>query len=185
MNTTKRLFDLGVSLIVILFLLVWFLPIVLLCVFISIKESPIFIQERVGHEKKIFKCFKIKTMVEKDQNLHINKFCLMLRKLAIDELPQFFNVLIGNMSIVGPRPYTISDDEKFRKVAENFDERYYLKPGITGLAQSKGYKGFIKNDTDILERSFLDLEYVEKHSLYFDITIMINTLIFIIKQNKS
>ena len=106
----------------------------------------------------------------------VTKISLFLRKNSIDEILQFFNVIKGDMSIVGPRPHPISLDEEFRKKIPNYMDRYLIKPGITGLAQVSGFRG----ETDTIEkmnnRVKKDLEYINKQSTFLDIKIMYKTL---------
>jgi lipopolysaccharide/colanic/teichoic acid biosynthesis glycosyltransferase len=181
----KRIFDLIFSFGVIVLLLSWLMP--LLCVFIifDLKSSPIFVQKRVGKNGKVFHCFKLRTM-KKNALQHqipaqigdtrITKFGAFLRKYALDELPQFFNVLVGSMSVVGPRPLMLSDEEKFNKLILNFSSRLAMKPGITGFAQAFGYKGYVGSRVDIANRYRLDKKYSQIQSLWLDIKLIFFTI---------
>ncbi len=181
----KRIFDLIFSFGVIVLLLSWLMP--LLCVFIifDLKSSPIFVQKRVGKNGKVFHCFKLRTM-KKNALQHqipaqindnrITKFGAFLRKYALDELPQFFNVLVGSMSVVGPRPLMLSDEEKFNKLIPNFSSRLAMKPGITGFAQAFGYKGYVGSRVDIANRYRLDKKYSQIQSFWLDIKLIFFTI---------
>ena len=99
-----------------------------------------------------------------------------MRRFGIDELPQFLNVLIGDMSVVGPRPHMLEHTEEYKNQAEKFMARHSIKPGITGLAQIRGYKGEIKSQNFMKNRVLLDRFYIENWSLFFDIKIMLLTV---------
>lgn len=181
----KRMFDIVFSLLVILIIF----PIVFPIVFIAIKlegRGPIFfIQKRNGLNNSIFDCIKFRTMVANQHadtqaavtnDDRITKVGKFLRNSSIDELPQFINVLKGEMSVVGPRPHMISDNEKFDKIANNYQNRHLVKPGITGLAQINGYKGHVNTIQDVKARTIIDLKYVNNQSFWLDITIIWGTV---------
>ncbi len=181
----KRMFDIVFSLLVILIIF----PIVFPIVFIAIKlegRGPIFfIQKRNGLNNSIFDCIKFRTMVANQHadtqaavtnDDRITKVGKFLRNSSIDELPQFINVLRGEMSVVGPRPHMISDNEKFDKIATNYQNRHLVKPGITGLAQINGYKGHVNTIQDVKARTIIDLKYVNNQSFWLDITIIWGTV---------
>ena len=181
----KRIFDFIFSFGIIVLLLSWLVP--LLCVFIifDLKSSPFFVQKRVGKNGKVFHCFKLRTMKKnalQDQtpaqidDTRITKFGAFLRKYALDELPQFFNVLVGSMSVVGPRPLMLSDEEKFNKLIPNFSSRLAMKPGITGFAQAFGYKGYVGSRVDIANRYRLDKKYSQIQSFWLDIKLIFFTI---------
>jgi lipopolysaccharide/colanic/teichoic acid biosynthesis glycosyltransferase len=116
----------------------------------------------------------------------ITKLGAFLRKSSIDELPQFFNVFQGEMSVVGPRPHMLKHTEQYAQVVIKFMARHFVKPGITGLAQSKGYRGETKDIADMKNRVRLDRFYVENWSFLLDVKIIIETVISIfIKNNKA
>jgi putative colanic acid biosynthesis UDP-glucose lipid carrier transferase len=106
----------------------------------------------------------------------ITKFGAFLRKYAFDELPQFFNVLTGSMSVVGPRPLMLSDEEKFSKMIPNFSSRLTVKPGITGFAQAFGYKGYVGSRVDIANRYRLDKKYSQTYSFWLDMKLIFFTI---------
>jgi putative colanic acid biosynthesis UDP-glucose lipid carrier transferase len=181
----KRLFDLSFSFMVIVCLLSWLMPLLSVFIILDLKSFPIFVQKRVGKNGKVFHCFKLRTM--KKNTIHdflpaqiydnrITKFGAFLRKYALDELPQFFNVLLGNMSVVGPRPLMLSDEEKFNKLIPNFSSRLVMKPGITGFAQAFGYKGYVGSRVDIANRYRLDKKYSQIQSFWLDIKLIFFTI---------
>ena len=174
------------------------MPIFLVCIFmifITSKGPPIFTQERVGLRGRIFKQYKLRTMVSnaediKQDLLELNEvdgpiFKIMddpritfvgkiLRKFRMDELPQFFNVLKGDMNVIGPRPYPISEVKNFKE--SNYYRRHSMKPGITGLWQIKG-----RNDLKFKDCIKLDLEYIDNWSLTKDFIIALKTIPVILK----
>lgn len=181
----KRIFDLLFSLIVIGCLLSWLVPLLSILIILDLKSFPIFVQKRVGKNGKAFHCFKLRTMKKDSNNDHlpaqiddqrITKFGAFLRKYAFDELPQFFNVLTGSMSVVGPRPLMLSDEEKFSKMIPNFSSRLTVKPGITGFAQAFGYKGYVGSRVDIANRYRLDKKYSQTYSFWLDMKLIFFTI---------
>ena len=111
----------------------------------------------------------------------ITKIGKFLRKTSIDELPQFFNVLFGDMSVVGPRPHMVSHTHMYAKKIDKFMVRHFVKPGITGLAQVSGYRGEVETDKDIIGRVKLDIFYIENWSLLLDLKIIAQTFINAVK----
>jgi len=101
----------------------------------------------------------------------------VIRKTSIDELPQFFNVLFGDMSVVGPRPHMVSHTNMYAESVDKFMVRHFVKPGITGLAQVSGFRGEVESEKDIINRVKYDIFYVENWSLLLDIKISVQTLI--------
>lgn len=181
----KRAFDVMFSLMVILLVFPIIFPIVMLFIKLEGKGSVFFIQKRNGLNNKVFDCIKFRTMVRNEQadttaavtnDERITKVGHFLRNSSIDELPQFINVLKGDMSVVGPRPHMISDNEKFAKIAANYQQRHLVKPGITGLAQINGYKGHVNTVQDVKARTIIDLKYVNNQSLWLDLTIIWGTI---------
>ena len=115
-----------------------------------------------------------------DYNDHrLTKFGKFLRLSTLDEMPQFINVLFGDMSIVGPRPHPLKLNQDYRDKVNSFDKRHRFKPGITGLAQSKGYSGFIKSAHDMNERVRIDVFYFKNWSLFLDFKIVFKTAIIL------
>jgi putative colanic acid biosynthesis UDP-glucose lipid carrier transferase len=181
----KRLFDVVFSLSVIVFVLSWLVPLLCLFIIVDLKSSPFFVQKRVGRNGKVFHCFKLRSMKKNSfqhqipaqiDDTRITNFGAFLRKYALDELPQFLNVLLGSMSVVGPRPLMLSDEEKFNELIPNFSSRLVMKPGITGFAQAFGYKGYVGSRVDIANRYRLDKKYSQIQSLWLDIKLIFFTI---------
>ena len=107
----------------------------------------------------------------------ITKIGKIMRQTSIDELPQFLNVLLGDMSVVGPRPHMLSHTEMYARKVDKFMVRHFVKPGITGLAQVSGFRGEIETDKDIIGRVKFDIYYIENWSLFLDLKIIIKTII--------
>ena len=109
-------------------------------------------------------------------DFRVTKIGAFLRKTSIDEFPQFINVLLGDMSVVGPRPLLESLSLEYQKEVDDYLKRHIVKPGITGLAQVSGYRGEIKNQSDIKNRIRFDIFYIENWSFYLDLKIIIRTI---------
>lgn len=190
----KRLFDVLFSTIVITSLFSWLFPIVALLIKIDSKGPVFFKQKRTGKGNKTFWCWKFRTMsvnnnsdlqqATKDDN-RITRVGKFLRKTSIDELPQFFNVFNGTMSVVGPRPHMLKHTEEYAKIVEKFMARHFVKPGITGLAQAKGYRGETKTVESIKNRVKLDRFYIENWSIFLDLKIILLTIITLIKGDEN
>lgn len=186
----KRLFDLLFSIGVILFVFTWLFPIIMIIQYITSPGPVFFIQDRVGRHNKIFKCFKFRTMrvvntsapgytpTAKDDN-RITKFGGFLRKTSLDELPQFFNVLFGDMSVVGPRPHAIAFDDVYSTMVESIKIRHFVKPGITGWAQVNGLRGDVAdeeaNKLRTQKRIEHDIWYLENWDFQLDVKIVFLT----------
>ena len=190
----KRVFDIIFSLAVIIGIFSWLFPIVALWVKLDSKGPIFFKQKRTGQDNNDFYCYKFRTMKVNSQsdNLQatksdsrITKVGKILRKTSIDELPQFFNVLIGDMSVIGPRPHMLKHTEEYAKKVEKFMSRHFVKPGITGLAQAKGYRGETKYIRQMQNRVKLDRFYVDNWSLWLDIKILMLTVVSIIKGDEN
>jgi putative colanic acid biosynthesis UDP-glucose lipid carrier transferase len=100
-----------------------------------------------------------------------------IRKTSIDELPQFYNVLFGNMSVVGPRPHMLKHTDEYANKVDKYMLRHFVKPGITGLAQVRGYRGEIESDSDIQGRIKFDIFYIENWSFFLDLKIILQTVL--------
>lgn len=185
----KRLVDILFSLMVIIFLLSWLLPIIALIIKLESKGPVFFKQKRSGKNNKTFICYKFRTMKVNLQSdtlqatkydARISRFGHFLRKSSLDELPQFFNALIGNMSIVGPRPHMLKHTLEYKMIVDKYMVRNYLKPGITGWAQVNGYRG--ETDKLILmeKRVEHDIWYLENWSLLLDFKIIFLTMIDVV-----
>jgi len=115
----------------------------------------------------------------------VTKIGAFLRKTSMDELPQFINVLLGDMSVVGPRPHLESLSLEYQKEVDDYLKRHIVKPGITGLAQVSGYRGEIKNQSDIKNRIRFDIFYIENWSFYLDLKIIIRTIFNVFKGEEK
>jgi exopolysaccharide biosynthesis polyprenyl glycosylphosphotransferase len=190
----KRTFDVFFSLFIIIFVFSWLFPIIAVLIFIDNPGSIFYTQKRHGANNEIFNCIKFRSM--KIENNHdfvqaskndsrITRVGKFIRKSSIDELPQFFNVLFGDMSVVGPRPHAIEHNKEFADKIDNYYSRHLFKPGITGLAQVKGYRG----ETDTLEkmqfRVKFDRYYIQNWTILFDFKIIFLTVYNIFKGEKN
>jgi len=180
----KRVFDVLFSFFVIFFLMSWLTPILWVLIKLESKGPLFFKQEREGLNGEKFMCYKFRSMRKNNTKKHatkndarVTKIGAFMRKTSVDELPQFFNVILGDMSIVGPRPHMRSFAIEYQKVVDYYMDRHAVKPGITGLAQVSGYRGEIKEDTDIKNRIRFDIFYIENWSFLFDIKIIIKTVL--------
>lgn len=188
----KRLFDVVFSLLIIVFLLSWLSVILYILIKLESKGPLFFKHKRNGINYKEFNCYKYRSLrevsdidksyVTKDDK-RVTKIGKFIRKTSIDELPQFYNVLKGDMSVVGPRPHMLSYTDDYSKKVDiyNFIFRHNVKPGITGLAQVTGFRGEIESDKDIIGRVKYDNYYIENWSLLLDIKIILQTLVNIIR----
>jgi putative colanic acid biosynthesis UDP-glucose lipid carrier transferase len=184
----KRIFDILFSLFILIFVLSWFSIILFVLIKLESKGPLFYRHKRNGINYKEFYCYKFRSLTttkeekgtyvkENDSRLtNIGKF---LRKTNLDELPQFINVLKGEMSVVGPRPHMISYTDDYSKKIDkyNFIFRHHVKPGITGLAQIKGYRGEVETDKDIINRIKYDIFYIENWSVLLDLKIIIQTIL--------
>jgi len=181
---SKRAFDVVFSSLVILFILSWMIPLVGLFIKFSSKGPVLFVQKRDGYKGITFNCFKFRTMVVNkisdvkmadDNDTRLTKIGRFLRLSTLDEMPQFINVLLGDMSIVGPRPHPVNLNKQYSNDIINFNKRHRFKPGITGLSQSLGYSGFIKSTQDMSNRVKMDIFYYKNWSLLLDFKIIFKT----------
>jgi Undecaprenyl-phosphate glucose phosphotransferase len=187
----KRIFDILFSILVILFILSWFIPVVSLLIKIDSPGPAFFIQERFGIRKKPFRCYKFRTLVFKKKNLgefepiiisdpRVTRIGKILRKTNLDELPQFINVLTGDMSVVGPRPHPIGVEMVYEKIFGEIKMRYNVRPGVTGWAQINGLRGEVSDEEEnkkrILEKMKYDLWYIENWSMRLDLQIILLTI---------
>jgi putative colanic acid biosynthesis UDP-glucose lipid carrier transferase len=193
-HLTKRIFDVIFSFLICISLLSWLLPILWLLVKIDSKGSFFFKQIRDGADGKQFYCYKVRSMennklsdkVHATKNdTRVTKIGAFLRKTSLDELPQFFNVLKGDMSVIGPRPHMNLQTEKYLKEIDHYIIRNSVKPGITGLAQVSGYRGEVQKKSDIENRVRLDIFYIENWSFFLDIKIIYKTLISVFKGEEK
>jgi putative colanic acid biosynthesis UDP-glucose lipid carrier transferase len=190
----KRSFDGFVSAIVIAGILSWLLPLLALLIKLDSRGPVFFIQKRVGKDSRLFTCYKLRTMVinaladerpASGNDGRITRLGNWLRRSHLDELPQFFNVLLGSMSIVGPRPYMPSDCRDFAGIVPDSAFRHRVKPGITGMAQAKGLHGPVMRDRRVIfQRYHWDAYYVNNAGFGLDITILRQTFVLIFSRGR-
>jgi putative colanic acid biosysnthesis UDP-glucose lipid carrier transferase len=186
----KRMFDLLFSTFFLVLIMSWLFPILFILIKINSRGPIFFSQLRSGKDNHPFKCFKFRTMLvnaESDSlqatknDPRITRLGHFLRKTSIDEFPQFINVFLGSMSVVGPRPHMLKHTEEYSKLIEKFLGRHYVKPGITGLAQCMGYRGETKTLADMQNRVRLDRYYIENWSFWFDVKIIFLTIVSLVR----
>jgi Undecaprenyl-phosphate glucose phosphotransferase len=186
----KRIFDIAFSSIFILLVMSWLVPLLTIIIKLDSKGPVFFLQDRSGKDNKSFKCMKFRTMVvnrEADMKQatandpRITNLGAFLRKTSIDELPQFINVFLGSMSVVGPRPHMLKHTVEYSKLIETFMGRHYVKPGITGLAQCLGYRGETRTLEEMENRVRLDRYYIENWTFWLDIKIIFLTVVSLIR----
>jgi len=194
-RTKKRVFDIAFSIVVVLLLLSWLYPIIALLIKLSSKGPVLFTQKRSGRDNKVFKVYKFRTLksnesgkgfkqvIKNDERVH--KIGRFLRRTSLDELPQFINVLLGQMSVCGPRPHPLALNESYKKIVDKYMVRQFLKPGITGWAQVNGFRGEIQNISKMKKRIEFDLWYLENWSLWLDVKIIFLTLFKTIKGDEN
>jgi len=190
----KRVFDVVVSLIIIVGVLSWLTPIIAIIIKLESKGPVFFKQKRNGLDYQEFFCYKFRSMkpnpvadlyqVTKGDE-RITRVGKIIRKTSIDELPQFINVLKGDMSVVGPRPHMVSHTHMYAERIDKFMVRHFIKPGITGLAQVSGYRGEVETDEDIINRVRFDIFYLENWSLLLDLKIVFQTIFNAVKGEKK
>ncbi len=191
---SKRTFDIVFSLGVILFIMPILLPIVAILIKLQSKGPVFFKQLRSGRDNNVFYCYKFRTMVVNQNSdavqatkndsrvTPIGKF---LRKTNLDEFPQFFNVLKGEMSIIGPRPHMVKHTEEFQESVDKFMVRHFVKPGITGWAQVNGFRGTTETPQKIIKRARYDVWYIENWSMQLDVKIVFLTVFNMLKGEKN
>lgn len=190
----KRFFDFVFSLLIIIGVMSWLTPLIALLIKLESKGPVFFKQKRNGLNYEEFSCYKFRSMhlnpiadleqVQKNDP-RITRVGKFIRKTSIDELPQFFNVLLGDMSVVGPRPHMVSHTEMYAKSIDKFMVRHFIKPGITGLAQTKGFRGEVETETDIINRVKYDIFYLENWSLLLDMKIVFATVVNAVKGEEK
>lgn len=187
----KRVADILISLFIIVFFLSWFVPLAALLIKLDSSGPIFFIQRRVGRWGRSFPCFKFRTMYvnenanteqAKENDIRITRIGNFLRKTNLDEFPQFFNVLLGHMSVVGPRPHMHTDCTAFAAAVNGYKLRNLVRPGVTGLAQVKGYRGPTNDFESIFHRYQFDAFYVRNASFWLDIRIVRKTAAQTIRQ---
>ena len=185
----KRGFDILISSILIVAVLSWLIPLLAILIKLDSRGPVFFLQKRNKDGGRLFTCIKFRSMfVNKEADIliacendkRITRFGKFLRKYHIDELPQLFNVLIGDMSIIGPRPHMVSENIIYGNLFREYDLRHSVRPGITGLAQSYGNFGATTDMEKVKERMVLDIQYISNWSLKMDIKILCRTLLLML-----
>jgi putative colanic acid biosynthesis UDP-glucose lipid carrier transferase len=188
-NLSKRIFDIIITLLATVFVFSWLFPTLAILIKLSSKGPVFFMQERHGIDNKIFYCFKFRTMKTDSEHVdengkflqaslnddRITKIGAFLRRTSLDEMPQFFNVLMGDMSIVGPRPHAILMNIEAEKTIDGYNLRHLVRPGITGLAQVSGLRGETKEIDDLRMRVESDIKYIEVWDNALDFEIIFKT----------
>lgn len=189
----KRLFDLTLSLLFFILVAWWLFPILAILVKLTSRGPVFFIQRRSGRNGHVFNCYKFRSMYvngnsdyksadrNDDRFTPIGRF---LRRSNLDELPQFFNVFKGEMSIIGPRPHMLKHTAEYSEIINTFMVRHFLKPGISGWAQVNGFRGDLTGDK-MSKRVEYDIWYLENWSFLLDVKIIIHTCLLSIKGDKN
>jgi putative colanic acid biosynthesis UDP-glucose lipid carrier transferase len=190
----KRAVDIILSSLVMIFILSWLVPLLALLIKLDSRGPVFFIQLRSGKNNQPFRCLKFRSLqvnneadskqVSRDDN-RITKLGRFMRKTNIDELPQFINIFLGDMSVVGPRPHMLKHTEHFAELYKEYMIRHFVKPGLTGWAQVNGFRGEIKDNEFLRKRVEFDTWYMENWSLYFDLRIIALTIVVSIKGDKN
>jgi putative colanic acid biosysnthesis UDP-glucose lipid carrier transferase len=190
----KRGFDILFSTLVLLLVMSWLIPIISLIIIIDSKGPVFFRQKRIGRNGKIFFCIKFRTMIQnpeaderpaEENDERITKAGKILRRTNLDELPQFLNVLAGQMSVVGPRPHMMVDCIRFSFVIHSYQFRNLIRPGITGWAQVNGFHGVTADYDSIILRYYWDAQYVRKAGFWLDLKIIGATVVQIFSNIKA
>ncbi len=191
----KRGFDIVFSLLFIVCILSWLTPIIALLIKLDSRGPVFFLQDRSGIMNKKFKCFKFRTMRTEGNtefkqatknDSRVTKIGAFLRKTSLDELPQFFNVLLGDMSIVGPRPHPLKLTEEYSQKVDKYMLRHLVKPGITGLSQVMGYRGETQHDLYLMKmRVRMDRFYIDNWSFYLDLKVVYSTILLMFKKDQN
>jgi len=193
----KRSFDILFSIFVLIFLLSWLYPVIAILIKINSKGKVLFVQKRIGTKNEMFECYKFRTLTSESSkesqtfkpvtlgDKRVTTIGKILRKSNIDELPQFFNVLKGDMSVVGPRPHAIPYQDLYGKIFEEIKMRLNVRPGLTGWAQVNGLRGDVEDEEENNRRTILrmkyDLWYIENWTMRLDFQIILMTIWQMIK----
>lgn len=192
-KAVKRTFDVIFSFLIIVLILSWLIPLIAILIKLESKGPVFFKQGRPGLNQDEFFCYKFRSMrlntkteeMTTKNDPRVTKIGSFLRRTSLDEMPQFFNVLFGDMSIVGPRPHLWSHNNEYQKKIKKYNVRLHVRPGITGLAQVKGYRGEIETDEEMVNRIKFDVFYIENWSFFLDIKIIALTVINIFKGQEK
>ena len=186
----KRFFDIVVSSFTIIFILSWLYPLLAILIKIQSRGPVLFMQVRTGRDNKPFNCYKFRSMYlnnssSKNKAGLVTPIGKFMRRTSLDEFPQFLNVLLGNMTIIGPRPHMLADTNDYSKIINQYMVRQFVKPGISGWAQVNGYRGQTMNTDQMEKRVEHDLWYMENWSMLLDIKIILLTIQNIFKGEEN
>ncbi|RKS94832.1 putative colanic acid biosynthesis UDP-glucose lipid carrier transferase [Flavobacterium limicola] len=189
----KRVFDIIFSITIIIGLLSWLIPLLAILIKLESRGPVFFKQGRPGIDENEFLCYKFRSMkinktTEKEASKNdprVTKIGRFMRKTSLDEMPQFLNVLLGDMSVVGPRPHLWAQNKVYGNKVKKYMVRHCVKPGITGLAQVNGFRGEIQTEDDMINRIKFDVFYIENWSLILDLKIIFQTVINIFKGEEK
>lgn len=191
----KRAFDIIFSIIVLVFVCSWVFPIIAILIKMTSKGPVFFFQKRYGFHEEVFNCIKFRTMVVNNESTtkttsendsRITSIGKFLRKTSLDELPQFINVLRGQMSVVGPRPHMLAVDNYYKPKIGRYSLRSMVSPGITGLAQVNGLRGdFGDVEVEMKKRVLADAFYVRNWSFVLDLVIILKTVLLVVGGDKN
>lgn len=181
----KRSFDIVFSGLVILLVFTWLFPVLALLIKLTSRGPVFFKQVRLGRDNKEFICWKFRSMrtnAEADvkqatkDDPRVTAIGRFLRRSNLDEMPQFFNVFLGHMSVVGPRPHPLRLNDRFADEIDKYMVRHFVRPGITGWAQVNGFRGETRTMEEMQRRIKLDVKYLENWSFWLDLRIIVKTV---------
>lgn len=191
----KRIFDVVFSVLVLVLICSWLFPLIALLIKSSSKGSVFFVQKRYGFHEEVFNCIKFRTMIinedsaiktTEENDSRITRIGKFLRRTSLDEMPQFINVLKGEMSVVGPRPHMLAVDNFYKPKIGRYTLRSLANPGITGLAQVSGFRGDSGNvEVEMNKRILADAYYIRNWSFVLDIVIILKTIVLVIGGDKN
>ena len=191
----KRIFDVVFSTLVLVLICSWLFPIIAILIKKNSKGPVFFVQKRYGFHEEVFGCIKFRTMVvnedsttktTSENDTRITKIGQFLRKTSLDEMPQFINVLKGEMSVVGPRPHMLAVDNYYKPKIGRYALRSLVNPGITGLAQVSGFRGDSGDvEIEMNKRILADAFYVKNWSFMTDLVIILKTIVLVIRGDKN
>ncbi len=191
----KRAFDLVFSLIILVFICSWLFPLIAILIKLDGKGPVFFFQKRYGYHDEVFECIKFRTMrvngdcmnkTTEENDKRITKIGRFLRKTSLDEMPQFLNVLKGDMSVVGPRPHMLLVDDFYKLKIGRYSIRSLVRPGVTGLAQVNGLRGDTGNmEIEMQKRILADAFYVKNWTVSLDLVIILKTVFLVIGGDKN
>lgn len=197
-SSRKRFLDLAISFFALLFIFPWLFPLIAIIIRLTSKGSIFFIQSRSGCNGQIINCYKFRTMVCTSQDVYNGKyqqaaendsrvtpFGKFLRTTSLDELPQIWNVLMGEMTLVGPRPHPLPLDRECEEYIADYKLRYLVKPGVTGWAQINGSRGGTKAEGSMERRVELDIWYIDNWSFWLDIKIILKTMFALFRRDSN